>query len=62
MSWGIEGRVPFLGQRIYGYCNECKIQKDKMVNKAEGKIEKWVLRKAFEDLYQKASLGDKRTI
>ncbi len=24
--------------------------KDKMINKAEGKMEKWVLRKAFEDL------------
>jgi asparagine synthase (glutamine-hydrolysing) len=34
--------------------------KDKMVTKHEGKIEKWVLRKALKIYYQNASLGDKK--
>lgn len=49
MSWGIEGRVPFLDKEFMDVAMKINPQ-DKMVNKAEGKIEKWVLRKAFEDL------------
>lgn len=49
MSWGIEGRVPFLDKEFMDVAMRINPQ-DKMVNKAEGKIEKWVLRKAFEDL------------
>lgn len=49
MSWGIEGRVPFLDKEFMDVAMTIN-PKDKMVNKAEGKIEKWVLRKAFEDL------------
>jgi len=49
MSWGIEGRVPFLDKEFMDIAMNVN-PKDKMVNKAEGKIEKWVLRKAFEDL------------
>ncbi len=49
MSWGIEGRVPFLDKEFMDVAMTVN-PKDKMVNKAEGKMEKWVLRKAFEDL------------
>lgn len=49
MSWGIEGRVPFLDKEFMDVAMRINPQ-DKMVNKTEGKIEKWVLRKAFEDL------------
>jgi len=49
MSWGIEGRVPFLDKEFMDIAMNIN-PKDKMVDKAEGKIEKWVLRKAFEDL------------
>lgn len=49
MSWGIEGRVPFLDKEFMDVAMTIN-PKDKMVDKAEGKIEKWVLRKAFEDL------------
>jgi asparagine synthase (glutamine-hydrolysing) len=49
MSWGIEGRVPFLDKEFMDIAMNVN-PKDKMVTKHEGKIEKWVLRKAFEDL------------
>ena len=49
MSWGIEGRVPFLDKEFMDVAMTVN-PKDKMINKAEGKMEKWVLRKAFEDL------------
>jgi len=49
MSWGIEGRVPFLDKEFMDIAMTIN-PKDKMVNAAEGKIEKWVLRKAFEDI------------
>lgn len=49
MSWGIEGRVPFLDKEFMDVAMTVNPQ-DKMVNKSEGKMEKWILRKAFEDL------------
>lgn len=49
MAWGIEGRVPFLDKESMDIAMNIN-PADKMVNKAEGKMEKWVLRKAFEDL------------
>lgn len=49
MSWGIEGRVPFLDKEFMDIAMRIN-PKDKMIDKAEGRIEKWVLRKAFEDL------------
>jgi asparagine synthase (glutamine-hydrolysing) len=49
MSWGIEGRVPFLDKEFMDIAMTVN-PKDKLVSKAEGKIEKWVLRKAFEDI------------
>ena len=45
-AWGVEGRVPFLDKEFLDVAmrlNPC----DKMV--AKDRIEKWVLRKAFED-------------
>ncbi|WP_332030479.1 asparagine synthase B, partial [Kaistella sp.] len=49
MSWGIEGRVPFLDKEFMDVAMR-QNPKDKMVTAHEPKIEKWMLRKAFEDL------------
>ncbi|CEJ70302.1 Asparagine synthetase B [glutamine-hydrolyzing] [Chryseobacterium oranimense G311] len=49
MSWGIEGRVPFLDKEFMDIAMMVN-PKDKMISASEGKIEKWVLRKAFEDI------------
>lgn len=49
MSWGIEGRVPFLDKEFMDVAMRIN-PKDKMVTAHEPKIEKWILRKAFEDL------------
>lgn len=49
MAWGIEGRVPFLDKEFMDTAMQLNPQ-DKMINKEEGKIEKYLLRKAFEDL------------
>ena len=49
MSWGIEGRVPFIDKQLMDLAMRIN-PKDKMVTAHEPKIEKWVLRKAFEDL------------
>lgn len=46
-AWGVEGRVPFLDKEFLDVAMRLN-PKDKMA--AEGKMEKWVLRKAFEDL------------
>lgn len=46
-AWGVEGRVPFLDKEFIDVAMsinpELKMAKD-------GKIEKWILRKAFEDM------------
>tara|TARA_B100001287_G_scaffold141563_2_gene119103 strand:+ start:2321 stop:3979 length:1659 start_codon:yes stop_codon:yes gene_type:complete len=49
-AWGIEGRVPFLDKEFIDVAMSIN-PKDKMIS-AE-KMEKWVLRKAFEDLLPK---------
>lgn len=49
MSWGIEGRVPFLDKEFMDVAMTIN-PKDKMVTAHDKKIEKYVLRKAFEDL------------
>ena len=49
-AWGIEGRVPFLDKEFMDVAMRIN-PRDKMVG--EGRIEKWVLRKAFEDLLPK---------
>ncbi|MDD4199141.1 MAG: asparagine synthase B [Paludibacter sp.] len=45
-AWGVEGRVPFLDKAFMDVAMRLN-PKDKMAGK--GKMEKWVLRKAFED-------------
>ncbi|MGH2624635.1 MAG: asparagine synthase-related protein, partial [Sphingobacterium sp.] len=45
-AWGVEGRVPFLDKEFIEVAMKLNPE-DKMIK--EGKIEKWVLRKAFED-------------
>ncbi|MGE4587540.1 MAG: asparagine synthase B, partial [Mangrovibacterium sp.] len=46
-AWGVEGRVPFLDKEFLDVAMRLN-PKDKMAGK--GKMEKWVVRKAFEDL------------
>ncbi len=45
-AWGVEGRVPFLDKEFMDVAMRLN-PKDKMI--ADGKMEKWILRKAFED-------------
>ena len=47
MAWGIEGRVPFLDKEFIDVAMRIN-PKDKMINGE--RIEKWVIRKAFEDM------------
>ncbi len=52
MAWGIEGRVPFLDKDFIDVAMELN-PRDKMnIKLPDGKqrIEKWILRKAFEDI------------
>lgn len=46
-AWGVEGRVPFLDKEFLDVAMRIDPE-EKMVK--NGRIEKWVLRKAFEDL------------
>ena len=46
-AWGVEGRVPFLAKEFLDVAMRLN-PKDKMAG--NGKMEKWVLRKAFEDM------------
>lgn len=45
-AWGVEGRVPFLDKEFLDFAMNLN-PKDKMAT--DGKMEKWILRKAFED-------------
>ena len=45
-SWGVEGRVPFLDKKFMDVAMRLN-PKDKMAG--NGKMEKWILRKAFEN-------------
>ena len=47
-AWGVEGRVPFLDKEFMDVAMRLN-PKDKMSGK-NGKMEKWVLRKAFEEI------------
>ncbi len=49
-AWGVEGRVPFLDKEFLDVAMRIN-PADKMAR--DGKMEKWVLRKAFEDLLPK---------
>jgi len=46
-AWGIEGRVPFLDKEFLDVAMQLNPE-DKMAK--NGKMEKWILRKAFEDI------------
>ena len=46
-SWGVEGRVPFLDKEFMDVAMRLN-PKDKMCGISNGKMEKWILRKAFE--------------
>jgi asparagine synthase (glutamine-hydrolysing) len=47
-SWGVEGRVPFLDKEFMDIAMRLN-PKDKMCGRnGDGKMEKWILRKAFE--------------
>jgi asparagine synthase (glutamine-hydrolysing) len=46
-SWGVEGRVPFLDKKFMDVAMRLN-PADKMAG--NGKMEKWILRKAFEDM------------
>jgi len=50
-AWGIEGRVPFLDKEFIDVAMHIN-PKDKMINGE--RMEKWVLRKAFEDMLPKS--------
>ena len=50
-SWGIEGRVPFLDKEFMDVAMRLNPE-DKMINGE--RMEKWVLRKAFEDMLPKS--------
>ena len=47
MAWGLEARVPFLDKQFLEVCMNINPE-DKLIKPAEGKIEKYVLRKAFD--------------
>lgn len=47
MAWGLEARVPFLDREFLNLCMNID-PKEKMINISEGRIEKYILRKAFD--------------
>ncbi|XP_024376778.1 asparagine synthetase [glutamine-hydrolyzing] 2 [Physcomitrium patens] len=47
-AWGLEARVPFLDRDFVNLAMSID-PAEKMINKKEGKIEKWIIRKAFDD-------------
>ncbi|SCV02955.1 LAMI_0H04324g1_1 [Lachancea mirantina] len=47
MAWGLEARVPFLDREFLDLCMNLD-PKEKMINQKEGRIEKYLLRKAFD--------------
>ncbi|XP_057813888.2 asparagine synthetase [glutamine-hydrolyzing] isoform X2 [Cryptomeria japonica] len=47
-AWGLEARVPFLDKEFINVAMDIDPDR-KMVRPEEGRIEKWILRKAFDD-------------
>uniref|UniRef100_A0A7S3R4C0 Asparagine synthetase [glutamine-hydrolyzing] n=1 Tax=Dunaliella tertiolecta TaxID=3047 RepID=A0A7S3R4C0_DUNTE len=47
MAWGVEARVPFLDKDFVSVAMSVD-PKEKMIDKASGRIEKYILRKAFD--------------
>lgn len=50
-AWGVEGRVPFLDKEFVDVAMTVN-PRDKLIT--NGRIEKWILRKAFEDMLPEA--------
>jgi len=48
MAWGIEARVPFLDRKFLDLAMAIRPE-DRMPNRAEGRMEKYIVRKAFDD-------------
>ncbi|QLG71172.1 hypothetical protein HG535_0B02100 [Zygotorulaspora mrakii] len=47
LAWGLEARVPFLDREFLQLCMNID-PKEKLINQKEGRIEKYILRKAFD--------------
>jgi asparagine synthase (glutamine-hydrolysing) len=47
-AWGVEGRVPFLDKEFMDIA--MRLNPDDKLSGLKGRMEKWILRKAFEDL------------
>ncbi|KAE9463607.1 hypothetical protein C3L33_04485, partial [Rhododendron williamsianum] len=47
-AWGLEARVPFLDKEFINVAMSIDPEW-KMINREEGRIEKWILRRAFDD-------------
>jgi asparagine synthase (glutamine-hydrolysing) len=47
-AWGVEGRVPFLDKEFMDVA--MRLNPEDKLSGIKGRIEKWILRKAFEDL------------
>lgn len=47
MAWGLEARVPFLDKEFLEVCMNINPE-DKVIKPSEGRIEKYILRKAFD--------------
>ncbi|KAK6461120.1 asparagine synthetase [Scheffersomyces coipomensis] len=47
MAWGLEARVPFLDKQFLEVCMNINAE-DKLIDQKAGKIEKYILRKAFD--------------
>lgn len=47
MAWGLEARVPFLDKEFLNVCMNINPQ-DKLIDPKNGRIEKYILRKAFD--------------
>lgn len=53
MAWGVEPRVPFLDKKFLDEMVMKIDPQDKMCGGKDNKMEKWILRKAFEDMLPK---------
>jgi asparagine synthase (glutamine-hydrolysing) len=47
-AWGVEGRVPFLDKEFLDVA--MRLNPDEKLSGLKGRMEKWILRKAFEDM------------
>eukprot|EP00936_MAST-01D_sp_MAST-1D-sp1_P002443 g2443.t1 len=47
-AWGLEARVPFLDADFLDLVMECDTRQKMITDRKEGRIEKWLIRKAFD--------------